>query len=318
MWEIIPFWITFTIDPFLSLPTLRIICAFCDNDFLRILHKNGEKEHLWHAWKFPVLLPGKFHGQRSLVGCGPWGCLESDTTEWLPFRFSLSCIGEGNDNPLQCSCLENPRDRRAWGTAVYGVIQSQTWLKWLSSSSSRSLESFLRQPFSLNSENKYYWLWRFLANHLSAISFSVQFSHSVMSDSLWSHGLQHTRPPCPSPTPRVYSYSCPLSRWYHPIISSSVIPFFSSLQSFPASGSFQMSQFFTSGGQSIGVSASASVLPMNIKDWFPLQCTGWISFLSKGLSRVFSNTTVQEHQFFGAQLSLWSNSHIHTWLLEKP
>ena len=138
-----------------------------------------------------------------------------------------------------------------------------------------------------------------------------------MSNSLQPHGLQHARPPCPSPTPRVYSNSCPLSRWYHPTISSSVIPFSSWLQSCLASGSFPMSQFFTSGGQSIGVSALASVLPMNIQDWFPLGLTGWISLLSKGLSRVFSNTRVLKNQFFGVQPSLWSNSHIHTWLLEK-
>ena len=133
---------------------------------------------------------------------------------------------------------------------------------------------------------------------------SVQFSRSVVSNSLWPHGLQHTRPPCPSPTPRVYSNSCPLSQWCRPTISSSVVPFSSCLQSFPASRSFPMSQFFESGGQSIGVSASASVLPMNVLDWFPLGWTGWISLLSKGLSRVFSNTTVQKHQFFSAQLSL--------------
>ena len=147
---------------------------------------------------------------------------------------------------------------------------------------------------------------------------SVQFSHSVVSNSLRLHGLQHARPPCPSPTPGVYSNSCPLSWWCHPTISSSVFPFSSCLQSFQASGSFPMSQFFTAGGQSIGVSASASVLPMNMQDWFPLGVTGWISFQSKELSRVFSNTTVQNHQFFGAQFSLWSNSHIRTWLLEKP
>ena len=126
---------------------------------------------------------------------------------------------------------------------------------------------------------------------------SVQFSRSVVSDSLRPHGLQHTRPPCPSPTPRVYSDSCPSSRWCHPTISSSVIPFSSLLQSFPASGSFPMSQLFASGGQSIGVSASTSVLPMNIQDWSPLGWSGWISLQSKVLSRVFSNTTVQKHQF---------------------
>ena len=144
------------------------------------------------------------------------------------------------------------------------------------------------------------------------------FSCSVLSKSLRSHGLQHTRLPCPSPTPGACSYSCPLSHWCHPTILSPVIPFSSRLQSFPASGSFQMSHFFTSGGQSTGVSASASVLLMNIQDWFPLGLTRWISLQSKGLSRVFSNTTVQKHQFLGPQPSLWSNFHIHTWLLEKP
>ena len=148
---------------------------------------------------------------------------------------------------------------------------------------------------------------------------SVQFScHSVMSDSLWSHGLQHARPPCSSPAPRVYSNLYPLSRWCHLPISFSVVPFSFCLQSFPASGSFPVSQFFASGGQSIGVSASVSVLPMNTQNWLPLGGTGWISLLSKRLSRVFSNTTVQKHQFFNVQLSLWYSSHIHTWLLEKP
>ena len=147
---------------------------------------------------------------------------------------------------------------------------------------------------------------------------SVQFCHSVVSDSLQPHGLLHSRSPCPSPTPRVYSDSSPLSQWWPPTISSCFIPFSSRLQSFPASGSFQISQFFASGGQSIGASASVSVLPMNIQDWSPLGWTGWISLQSKGLSGVFSNTTVQKHQFFGTQLSLWSSSHIRTWLLEKP
>ena len=146
---------------------------------------------------------------------------------------------------------------------------------------------------------------------------SVQFSHSVMSDSLWPHELQHARPPCPSLTPGVHPHPCPSSWWYHPTLLSSVVPF-SHLQSFPASGSFQMSQLFTSGGQSIGVSASTSVLPMNTQDWSPLGWTGWIFLQSKGLTRVFSNTTVQKHQFFGAQLSSQSNSHIHTRPLEKP
>ena len=137
-----------------------------------------------------------------------------------------------------------------------------------------------------------------------------------MSDSA-PHGLQHARFPCPSPTPRAYSNSCPSSRWCDPTISSSVVPF-SCLQSCSASGSFPMSQFFASGDQTIGVSASTSVLPVNIQDSFPLGWTGWVSLQSKGLSRAFSNTTVQKHQFFSTQLSLYSNSHIHTWLLEKP
>ena len=135
--------------------------------------------------------------------------------------------------------------------------------------------------------------------------YMYQFSSVAQScPTLWSHGLQHTRLPCPSPTPGAYSNSCPLSPRCHPTISSSVIPYSSHLQSFPESGSFLVSQFFTSDGQSIGVSASASVLPMNIQDWFPSGWTGWTSLQSKGLSRVFSNTTVEKHQFFSAQLSL--------------
>ena len=152
---------------------------------------------------------------------------------------------------------------------------------------------------------------------LSATLLLLLFSASGVSTYLWPHGLQHARLPCPSQTPRAYSNSGPSSQWCHPTISSFISPFSFRLQSFPASGAFQMSQLFASDGQSIGVSASASVLPMNIQDWFPLEWTSWISLQSKELSRVFSNTTVQKHQFFSAQLSLWSNSHIHTWLLEK-
>ena len=157
----------------------------------------------------------------------------------------------------------------------------------------------------------------FFSDRIRAKFNSVQFSRSVMSDPLWLHELQHSRPPFPSPTPRVYPNSCPSSLWCHPTISSSVVPFSFCPQSFPASGSFQMNQLFASGGQSIGVSASTSVLPMNIQDWTPLGWTGWINLQSKGLSRVFSSTTVQKHQFFSAQLSLQSDSHIHTWLLEE-
>ena len=197
-------------------------------------------------------------------------------------------------NQLQYSCLENPRDKEAWWAAIYGVAQSQTQLKQLSSSSN-CLKTKLMST---------------MANIHTIKTSTVQFSHSVMSDSLWPHGLQHARLSCPSPTPGACSNSCPLSRWCHPTISSSAVSFSSCPQSLSASGSFQMSQLFTS--------ASASVLPMNIQDWFPLGWTGWISLQSKGLSRVFSNTTVRKHQFFGAQLSLWSNSRILTWLLEKP
>ena len=147
---------------------------------------------------------------------------------------------------------------------------------------------------------------------------SVQFSRSVVSDSLRPHESQHARPPCPSPTPGVHPNPCPLSQWCHPTISSSVVPFSSCPQSFLTSGSFQMSQLFASGGHSIGISASTSVLPTNAQDWSPLGWTGWISLQFEGLSRVFSNTTVQMHQFFGTQLSSQSNSHIHTWPQEKP
>ena len=189
---------------------------------------------------------------------------------------------------------------------VWTVSETSPWQHDLSTSSC-PLHSL--QP----GVSSYYWSVDFSAwgayqrKHWSVCSSSdvrhgrissVQFSHSVVFDSLRPRGLQHARSPCPLPAPRVYSNSCPLSRWCHPTISSSVIPFSSCPQSFPASGSFQMSQFFASGGQSIGVSASASVLPMNAQDWFPLGWTGWISLQSKGLSRVFSNITVQKHQFF--------------------
>ena len=175
-----------------------------------------------------MFLPGESRVQRSLVGCSPGGRWESDTTERLPFHFSLSCIGESIGNPLQCSCLENPRNEEAWWAAVYGVAQSWTWLKWLSNSSSNTC--FV----------------------------SVQFSRSVLSDSLQPHEFQHTRPLCPSPTPGVHSNSCPLSRWCHPAISSAVIPFSSCPQSLQASGSFPMSQLFAWGGRSFSFSISPS------------------------------------------------------------
>ena len=145
------------------------------------------------------------------------------------------------------------------------------------------------------------------------------FSSTDVSNSLWPHGLQqHSRLPCPSPSPGVGSNSCPLNWWCHPTISSSVAPFSSCFQSFPALTSFPMRWLFESGGQNVGALASTSVLSMNIQCWLPLGWTGWISLQSKGLSRIFSNITVQNHQFFSVQRLLWSNSHIHTWLLEKP
>ena len=166
------------------------------------------------------------------------------------------------------------------------------------------------QPSQGHSIYLFPWCLHFLTFRTDVL---LLFSCSGVSDSLWSHGLQYARLTCPSPG--VCSNSCPLTRWCHPTISSFVVPF-SCLQSFPTSWSFPMSQLFTSGSWSIA--ASASVLPMNIQDWFPLGLTGLISLQSKGLSRVFSSTTVWKHQFFGAQPSLWSNPHIHSWLLEKP
>ena len=180
----------------------------------------------------------------------------------------------------------------------------ETWLEalveWLRAQSHRNYIKFFSDFMMYNWHNKQHLFKLYTFISLS----SVQFSRSVMSDSLQPHELQHARPPCPSPTPGAHPNPCPLRRWCHPTISSSVVPFSSCPQSFPASGSFQMSQLFASGGQSTGVSTSASVLPMNTQDWSPLGRNGWISLQSKGLSRVFSNTTVQKHQFFGAQLSL--------------
>ena len=182
----------------------------------------------------------------------------------------------------------------AWRTCTWTGEQMSSRATWLQ----KTLGSWvLTSDGSQMSDNKSLLHSRVYVPH--------QFSSVAQScPTLWPHGLQCNRPPCPSPTPRDYSNSYPLSRWCHPTISSSDVPFSSLLQSFPASGSFQMIQLFTSGGQSFGASTSASVLPMNIQDWFFLGWTGWISLQSKGLSRVFSNTIVQKHQFFGTQLSL--------------
>ena len=184
-----------------------------------------------------------------------------------------------------CSTLDIP-------SSTCSSVNSALCLRGLPPSPMTGPESFA----------EFYWE-SICMRHWEGIS-SGQFSHSVVSDFLQSHEPQHTRPPCPSPPPRVHPNPCPLSWWYHPTISSSVVPLSYFPQFIPASGSFPMSQFFTSGGQSIGVSASASVLPINTHDWFPLGWTGWISSQSKGLSRVFSKTTVLKHQFFSAQLSL--------------
>ena len=189
------------------------------------------------------------------------------------------------------SILPNPRFNpcKRQLLIVPGNVNWTNWtLKWWERYNSMTW----KRPFTLPLGIKQKACWPI------AVVTSVQFSRSVMSDSLRPHEPQHARPPCPSPTPRVYSNSCPLSRWCHPTISSSVVPFSSCLQSFPASGTFQMSQLFASGGQSIGVSASASVLPKNTQDWFPLGLTEWISLQSKELSRVSSNTTVQKYPFF--------------------
>ena len=180
---------------------------------------------------------------------------------------------------------------------------------------SQSSWSRNRQTKENDTLNVMLLLWRKITQHQFS---SVQFSHSVVSDSLQPHELQHARPPCPSPTPRVHSDSLPSSPWCHPPISSLVVPFSSCPQSLPASESFPMSQLFASGGQSTGASALASFLSKKSQGWSPSEWTGWISLQSKGLSRVFFNTTVQKHQFFGTQPSSQFNSHIHTWPLEKP
>ena len=180
-------------------------------------------------------------------------------------------------------------------------------------------------PFSyfLSKSCMHVYIWNQYVN-LCWLSIHYEYTgvfvlgHSVASNSLQPHELQHARPPCLSPTPRVYPNPCPSSWWCHPPISSSIVPFSFCPQSLPTSESFPVSQLFTWGGQSIGVSALASVLPMNTQGWSPSEWTGWISLQSKGLSRVFSNTTVQKHQFFSAQSSSQSNSHIHTWPQEKP
>ena len=207
------------------------------------------------------------------------------------------------------------KNTESWHAAVHGVAKSLTWLSNCTATCKITCSEF----FTLLTEYFYHQKLErqaYIKARLLQFS-SVQFSRSVVSNSLRPYEPQHTRPPCPSLTPGVHPNPCPLSQWCNPTISSSVIPFSSFPQSFLASRSFQMSQLFASGGQSIGISALASVLAMNTQDWSPLGWTGCISFQSKGLSRVFSNTTVHKHQLFSTQVSLESNSNIHTWPLEK-
>ena len=208
-----------------------------------------------------------------------------------------------------------PYGRRLPGSSIHGVSQARI-LDWVVISSSRGSSRPRDQTHSscISMSILYHW-----AASEALYSFSsVQFSCSVVSNSLRPHESQHARPPCPSPSPGVHSNSHSWSRWCHPAISFSVIPFSSCPQSLPASESFPMSQLLTWGGQSTGVSALASFLPKKTQGWCPLKWIGWISLQSKGFSRVFSNTTVQKHQFFGTRLSSQSNFHVYTWPLEKP
>ena len=210
------------------------------------------------------------------------------------------------------------------GSSVHGIFQARI-LGWVAISFSRG-SSWPRDQTHVfyTAGSLLYPKWIFYSTetpgkpHVCVSVQSVQFSHSVVSDSLQPHESQHARPPCPSQTPGVRWLMCPSSQWYHPAISSSVVPFSSCPKSLPASESFPMNQLFTWGGQSIGVSALVSFLPKKSQGWSPSEWTGWISLQSKALSRVFSNTTVQKHQFFSTQPSSQSNSHIHAWPLEKP
>ena len=246
---------------------------------------------------------------------GPWNTfLEDSLASWhrlpvpwtlLPFKNPPSPTRWARKPPENPGIFLSPLASGSWGVMHGDLLSTHPWKLRNSQGMHASLD-------------KGRWVVPVSPEKSSEMHFRLLlFSRSVMSNSLRPHGLQHARLPCPSESPSACSNSCSLSQWWNPTISSSVLPFSSHLQSFPASGGLLMSWLFTSGGQSIGASASALVLSMNIQGWFPLGLTGLISLQSKGLSRVF-NTTVQKHQFFGAQPSLWSNSHIHTWLLEKP
>ena len=203
------------------------------------------------------------------------------------------------------------------GSSIHGIFQARV-LEWVAISFSRG-SSWPRDWTQVSRvAGRHFTIWATREAHIWVQFSSVQFSCSVVSDSSQPHESQHARPPCPSPTPGVHSDSRPLSQWCHPAISSSVVPFSSCPQSLPASESFSMNQLFAWGGQSTGISALASFLPKKSQGWSPSEWTGWISLQSKGLARVFPSITVQRHQFFGSQLSSQSNSHIHTWPLEKP
>ena len=275
-----------------------------------------------------------------------WAAVHGVAKSWtqlndFTFTFHFHAFEKEMATHSSCSCLENPRYRGHGGLPSMGshrvghdwhdlAAAAAWWLKkWLSNpwTGGRYFVflpgiSYLKIIMSLKNgqaQKESSYMLTVLGGKTKNIWWKSVHSFSCVRLFVtpWPHWLQHTRLPCPSPTSAASSNSCPLSQWCHPTISFFFVPFSTCLQSFPASGSFQMSQFFASGGQRIGASASASVLPMNTQDWSPLGWTGWIFLQSKGCSRVFSNTTVQKHQFFSTQLPLWSNSHIHTWPLEK-
>ena len=264
------------------------------------------------------------HRQQPTRFCHSWDSPAKNTGVvcWVLFQFMK---GKRESEVAQsCPTLCDSMDCSSPGSSVHGIFQARV-LEWVAIALSDGLliltsifevlKIYLLNPQSMHGTHKHNVE---LNKPEAKIISSVQFGCSVLSDSLRPHESQHARPPCPSPTPGAYSNSYPSSQWCHPAISSTVAHFSYCPQTLPGSGYFRTSQLFTWGGQSTGVSASASVLPINTQDWSPLGWTGWLSLQSKRVSTVFSNTTVQKHQFFNVQLSSQSNSHIHTWPLEKP